>query len=279
MIAVYFDTSVYNKISDVCCRGEVIKDICSSVRSGKISILFSVLNLEELSHTRDTRRRKALFELADSICYPRMLRGPEDIVKRDIEVFLSSGNIDYKIFDDADWEDLFRRARTGTLFKDVPGRVFQEMKKRKKEFRKFMQKSQKKLSSLWTKHRSMDFDDFYQGTLNNTEGRQMLRDICVKALQDPIKGEQAFHMLDLQKIASLRFLFKTIVVLAYRQLLKGIQPKWGDNIDINHSVYLGCCDAFVTADSDFLESILLLNEPIPLCFDFEQFLNACVNEK
>lgn len=280
MKVVYFDTSVYNKILEDPKYSLITKALERASACGKFEVLFSINNFEEFCHTPDVDRGTQLFKLAYSICRHRFILRHVELIKRELEAYLKgSVLIKENIYDKTDFEDIFSKAINGTLFQGVPNRLFKQMKKGKRDFLKFEKNSKKKLAPLWKAHRNIAFDEFYQNSSRNKEGRAWLEDICIRALEDNIRDKQDFSDLNLLRLPGLRCLFKYECASIYRQLLKGKKPGWGSGIDMNHSVFLGYCDIFVTADNNFLDIVRLFKEPKVKCFSFNEFMVQYLDAK
>lgn len=247
--------------------------LAKATTCGKYEVLFSVNNFEEFCHTPNADRRTQLFRLAHSICRHRLTAHAAELIKRELEAYLEgSALVKENIYDTTDFDDTFLKAIDGTLFQGVPKKPFEEMKKIKRNFLKFERDSKKKLAPLWRQHGHITFDDFYEKSLRNREGRALLQDICVRALGKERQSEQDLLNLDLKSLPGLRCLFKYMCALTYRQLLKEETPRWGSGIDMNHSVFLGYCDIFVTSDNYFLDIALLLREPSVRCMSVSEFV-------
>lgn len=278
MKSIYFDTSVYNKILDSECI--LITETLGRVSaSGRFEILFSINNFEEFCHTPCVDRRAQLFKLAYSICKHQFILSHEELIKKEFEAYLKGSALVKKdIYDTTDFEDTFQKAINGILFQEVPNKPFKEMINRKREFLKFEKNSKKKLAPPWRAHRNIPFDEFYQKSLRNKEGRALLKDICIRALEGNRKDKEDFSDPNLQRLPGLRCLFKYMYASIYKQLLKGEKPDWGSGIDRNHSVFLAYCNIFVTGDSNFLDIVRLFGERVK-CLFFSEFIAQYVDTK
>lgn len=277
MELVYFDTSVYNKILDHSKLSLITKALDMAGTSGKFEILFSLNNFEEFCHTRGIDRRARLFKLAFSICKHRFVLSHEELLKKDAEAYLNNSSLAKDdIYDKIDFEDTFSKAINGKLFQGVSDRPFKELKKKKQEFLRFEKNMKKRLTPLWEVSKYISFDEFYENSLRNKEAKELLRDIFIRAVEDNRRRKQDFPELDLQRLPGLRCIFKYMCASIYKQLLKGEKPKWGSGIDMNHSVFLGYCDIFVTADTNFLDILHLFKEPETQCLSFIEFMLQCV---
>ncbi len=273
MEVAYFDTSVYNKILDNSKQSIIIETLVRSSANGEFELLFSPLNFEEFCHTIYIKRRTQLFKLAYSICRHRFILSHVELLKKELEAYLNNKYLEKEnIYDTIDFEDTFSKAIKGTLFQGVPDGPFKEMKRKKVNFLKFEKNNMKKMLPLWKQHKNTTFDEFYQNSFRNKKGREWLEEICIRALEDSKRGKQVISDLNLQRLPGLRCLFKYMCASLYKQLLKGEKPSWGGGIDMNHSIFLGYCDIFVTADGHFLDIIKLFKEPISDFLSFSEFI-------
>ena len=139
----------------------------------------------------------------------------------------------------------------------------------------FEKKSKSELMPLWKEHNGLKYEEFYKQSLENVQGKAMLKEICRRALDSEI-SEEDISDINLDNMPGLRFLFKYIGASTYGQLLEDKKPKWGSGIDMNHSVFIGNSDVFVTEDNDFLAIVNLFKEPQTDCLSLDDFINKHV---
>lgn len=271
MKIIYFDTSTYNKIVELPEYKSMIK---KTIQSGIFEILFSLLNFEEFLHTRDVAQRTRLFKLAHFICSDKIFLCHSELLRKELKAFLDKISIDRKDLC-CTGSNLFQRAIDGTFLEDIPSELFQEMKNKKRDYYRFEKESKKKLADSWNIYHDVKFEEFYKKTLQNSQGKAILKDICDRASKSRI-DETDFSKIDLEKMPGLRFLFKYICVSIYNPLPRNEKLKWGNSIDMNHSVFIGHSDVFVTEDDDFLKIIRLFNEPQTECLSLNDFINKYV---
>lgn len=280
MKVVYFDTSVYNKILEDPKQIPTTRALTKASACGELEILFSINNFEEFCHTIDVNRRTQLFNLAYSICRHRFIVHAAELIKRELESYLKGGTlVKENIYDTTNFDDTFSKAIDGTLFQEVPTGPFKKMEKRKRDFLKYERNNKKKLAGLWRHQGNITFDEFCENSMRNKEGRALLRDICIRALGRERRNKQDFSDLDLRRLPGLQCLFRYMCALTYKQLLKGQKPRWGSGIDMNHSVFLGYCDIFVTGDNYFLDTVLLLKKPEVRCLSLADFIVQHIGAK
>lgn len=274
MKIVYFDTSTYNKIVECSEHTSLVQSISKSIESGIFEIVFSPLNFEEILHTTEVDKRTQLFTLAHSICGNKLFMEHKEIIRKELEAFFG-GTILYRkdlYYMENDLKNTLQKAIDGSLFKDIPSAPYIEMKNRKHDYLEFEKESKRKFAPLWKEYRKeIEFEEFYINTLQNSQGKAMLKDISIRAIGDTI-NEYDFSEINLQKLPGLRFLFKYICSSIYKTLIEDRKPKWGSGIDMNHSVYIGYSDIFVTDDADFIAIVRSFKEPKPDCLSLNDFI-------
>ena len=250
-----------------------------AIESGIFEIIFSPLNFEEFSHTSQVDIRTQLFELAYSICSNKFFIGHKEILRKELGAFLKGTSLDRKDLYcmGNDLKNTLQKAIEGSLFKDIPSDPFKEMKNRKHDYLLFEKKSKKELAPLWTRYNNIECEEFYKKTLQNIQGKAMLKDICIRTLGDEINEDALLEIeINLGKLPGLRFLFKYICASIYNPLLRNKKCKWGSGIDMNHSVFIGHSDVFVTSDDDFSDIVRSFKEPQTDCLSLNDFINKYI---
>lgn len=276
---IYFDTNIYNKIIDDSNNNSIIRNISNAVGSGIFEIIFSPLNFEEMLHTKNINKRTQLFKLVHSICSNKLFIDHKEILSKEYEAFLKKTSIDRKdlYYLEDEFKGTVQKIIEGTPLEGIPSNLFEEMKNRKRDYLAFEKKSKNELMLLWKEHNGLSYEEFYNHSLENVQGKAMLKNICQRAKGDKV-NEDDISEINLDNMPGLRFLFKYICASIYNQLLKDEKPKWGSGIDMNHSVFIGNSDVFVTDDEDFLDIVRLFKESHTDCLSLNEFMNKYVQE-
>lgn len=277
MKIVYFDTSAYNKIVEHPKHKSMIQSFGKVIESGILEIIFSPLNFEEFLHTVQIDKRTQLFELAHSICSNSFFIDHKELLRKELVASLEGNSLDRKdLFqEENDQKNTLQEAIDGSLFKDIPIDPFKEMKNRKYDYLASEKKSKNELKPLWKEYNNIKFEEFYMETLQNIQGKAMLKDICIRAIGNKI-NEEALSEINLEKLPGLRFLSKYICASIYKPLIEDKKPKWGSGIDMNHSVFIGHSDIFVTGDEDFLDIVRSFREPQTDCLVLNDFIKQYI---
>ena len=80
----------------------------------------------------------------------------------------------------------------------------------------------------------------------------------IEGLAEHRLSDKAIENLDL--MPGLSNYIKYSWGLIYFHNVQDGKPKWGDNIDLHHSVYVGYSDIFVTKDKDFRDLANIVGE-------------------
>lgn len=277
MKEVYLDTNIFNKLLDFLNEKNIeIEQLSQIIASKNYVILFSPTIFEELLHTVNSSLHKTadLIRLSYRICSKDcIIKQPKSLIADDLKCFLrgKKKNSPFIIGEERRrFIKVWEKANNIDFFSNVPQNVLKQSQNKKKGFLAFNKQSKKEFSPCWKPYQEIEFQEFYQDSLENAEGKGFVKDVCIKCLGEE-DGNLVYQKLDLKDLRHLRFLIKAKFGLIYNTLLKDKKPKWGDNIDIHHIILSSVADTFVTGDKDMQELFGILDEKEPECINFEEF--------
>lgn len=248
---VYFDTNVFDHIyKRISISESDLLTLDSAVKTGKISVLPSITNFEEVVPVLASRPNLAIAELRlilrltdiQSLLKPHFL-----LVSDDIKSYALTGLSSQPFIDDSVIQSILRALQDPSQ-QDIAellsvAKATQEQKERfnagMKETREKILLKEKKL-----KDQHPRFNDYWKefaGKLAESFAeRADVLDACKKR---GING--------LLEVRSVRLTVGMNLSLIYAQTFEGRTPKIGDSRDIHHAIIASAADGFVTDDGEF----------------------------
>lgn len=257
---VYFDTNVFDHIhKKIGVTDADLLTLRSAVKASKLSILLSILNIEETVSVLKSNLALAIaelqliLELAD---WSKLVKPPDQLLRNDMSCY-ARGRAPSEPFVVDSVIQLGLRALQIPSQQDIFELLdaTREIRKQKEEFMAGMREARKKVLAhvKELKGRRPNFDEYWERLAEKfAEGlaeHESLLETCSKR---GIKG-----LLD---VRSMRLYVGASLSLAYAETFEGRTPKIGDSRDLQHAVLAAAADMFVTQDENFAK--LLARIPI-----------------
>lgn len=252
----YFDTNVFDHIHKrIGVTESDLTRLRSLIRAGKLSVLLSILNLEETVPLLNSSPELAIAELKLILCltdWQRLLKPPNLLLSDDIKSY-ARGEVPCQPFIEDSVSQLNLRAFLNPSQQGITEllEVVKVTQKQKEDFKARMTEARegvlfqaKKLKDLRT-----NFDNYWARLSDSfAEGlaeHEGVLDECKK------RG-----ILGLLEIKSVRLWVGACLSLTYAQTFEGRTPKIGDSRDIMHVILASAADIFVTHDEDFAKVLV-----------------------
>src|SRR5262245_6522924 len=262
---IYFDTNVF---SDICRkRNEVTVAnelaLRDAVTKGKISIVLSILNLEEKLCAFNNEPDLTLAELQfiqDLADWHKIVKPYHQLLADDIYSYASGGGASYHFITDADFaskiRSFFNRSKQDMAEYLGQDTWLEEIEEQKREYQKGMTEALEKARSDWPYLRKRrgpppSFHEYWRGGAAESFAgylaeRLGMLDACRR------RGVQG-----LLEVKSVRVYVGASLSLVYAQMFEGRQPDArqaeGDAWDLRHALSASAADIFVTHDKAFAD--------------------------
>ena len=270
MKTVYLDTNVYNAILD-----HPEKDlIIGKLRQASFAVIVSPWNVEEFAHEQNSKRRNALCSLALEVCNDQIFITSKKLMRKEVELAGNGQSIDI--------ESMLKRVTIinnplvlileGSIIEQAPQRLFEQAKNEKRSFKQTMKKNKGLVVDKWRPYKDLPFEKFQKSALKNKEGKQMIADVMVDLVEHSLPDKA---IEDLGLMPGLSNYIKYWWGLIYYHVIQDGKPKWGDNVDLHHSVYVGYSDIFVTNDRDFRDLAQIVAESAE-CLSLDDFFREYI---
>lgn len=252
----YFDMNVFDHIHKrIGVTESDLTRLRSLIRAGKLSVLLSILNLEETVPLLNSSPELAIAELKLILCltdWQKLLKPPNLLLSDDIKSY-ARGEVPCQPFIEDSVIQLNLRAFLNPSQQGITEllEVVKVTQKQKEDFKARMTEARegvlfqaKKLKDLRT-----NFDNYWARLSDSfAEGlaeHEGVLDECKK------RG-----ILGLLEIKSVRLWAGASLSLTYGQTFEGRTPKIGDSRDIMHVILASAADIFVTHDEDFAKVLV-----------------------
>lgn len=251
----YFDTNVFDHIhKEIGVTGAGLLALRSAVRAGRISILLSVLNLEEVLSALASSPAHAIAELrlilglAD---WQRLVKPPNLLLSDDICCYARGDDLPEPFITDPVVES-YLRALLNPSQQDIDELwpVVKETRQQKEDFVAGMREVNKKVlprvkeflkkSQGWRP----SFEDYWEGLAG-----EYAQEFAERA--GVLNECQKRGIEGLLEARSVRVAVGVSLSYDYSQTFEGRTPKLGDSRDMHHAVLATAGDMFVTQDRPF----------------------------
>lgn len=252
----YFDTNVFDHIHKrISVTDSDLSALRSAVKAGKISILLSVLNLEETLAALDSCPDLVMAELQlilDLADWQRFVKPTDMLLSDDISCYARGVSLPPPfITDPVLWSNL-EKLRNGSQkdVADIWADVKEKTQKQKENFKESMKKAKEKVLPCLEqlKGKSPSFDEYWG----------IGADKLVEAFADHVGVLEACKKRDLGGllgISSVRMCVGVSLSLIYAQDFEGRTPKIDDSRDLQHAVLAAAANMFVTHDKKFTKLV------------------------
>lgn len=260
MKIAYFDTNVFDQIyKQLAVREADQIALRSAVDEGKICILLSILNLEEVISALKSRPDLAIAEInliLNLARWDRLLKGPDELVRDDIRCYARNEALSQPFVIDSEIISGLQALRNLNN-QDISELLVmaEEVQKQKEEFMAGMRRGREELSSDVKKLHGWrpTFEEYWESLAEKFAERFADR-------ADSLEGCRKRGIKGLLDVRSVRLAVGASLSLTYAQTFEGRTPKIGDSRDILHAILAAPADTFVTHDSQF--AALLSRVPI-----------------
>lgn len=252
MKIVYFDTNVFDHIHKrLGVADSDLSALYSAVKAGKISILLSVLNLEEILAALDSCPDLAMAELRlilDLADWQRFVKPTNMLLSDDISCYARADGLTQPFVTDPILESNLQTLVTASP-KDIAGlwaSIKEETRKQKEGFRNGMRATQQKILPRLKQlqGRNPNFNEYWK------IGAEKLAEAFADRV-GVVESCRKRGLADLLEIRSVRMCAGVSLSLIYAQDFEGRTPKIDDSRDLQHAVLATAADIFVTHDRKF----------------------------
>lgn len=256
----YFDTNVFDHIHKrIGVTDSDLMALRSAVKAGKVSIPFSILNIEETGSALGSnpalaiQELRLILELADR---GKLLKPPDQLLRDDICGYARGGvSSEPFVVDSVIQSGL--QALENPSQQDISELlvVAKEVQKQKEEFMAGMREAREKVLPHVKKLQGWNprFEDYWERLAERfAEGFAEHVGLLEPCTNRGIEG--------LLELRSVRLCVGASLSLAYAETFEGRTPKIGDSRDLQHAVLAAAAETFVTQDGNFAR--LLTRIPI-----------------
>lgn len=248
---VYFDTNVFDHVyKKIGVSKPDLLVLDSAVKTGKISILLSIVNLEEVLCALESCPDLAIAELQFILRLTgrqRMLKPPHLLLRDDIKSYVLTGVSSKPFIVDSLIQSSLRALQNPSQRDMVELlSVVKATREQKEAFNAGMKEIREKILLAAKKLKGLcpSFNDYWKklaGKLAESFAERVgVLDACKK---QTIKG--------LLELRSVRLGVGMNLSLTYAQTFEGRTPDMGDSRDIHHAILASAADEFVTEDREF----------------------------
>ena len=245
---VYFDTNVFDHIyKRIGVSESDLSSLYSAVKTGKISVLLSIANLEETVSALASCPNLAKEELRliiDLTDGQKLLKETPELLSDDIKSYARAGLSSQPFTVDTELQEKLLRTLQNPNRAEFLG-IVEAIKKQKDEFNVDMREVRKKVLYLYKKGKfrtpHLSFDDFWE-TFADEFAERLAKHIGVL---DTCKKRSIKGLLE---VRSVRLCVGANLSLSYAQIFEKCAPDRGDPKDMHHAILASAADTFVTCD-------------------------------
>ncbi len=282
----YFDTNVYDHIykrMDI--SDAELHSLRTSIEVGKINIIASILNLEEIIPilSNDELFKGELSLIIDLCNWDKLIK-PTDLLLADdffsfaryghqAKPFLESNSRDHSSF-------IQNLQKFGNLnFRDKIEflSIVKKVKEQKERFKKGMKEAQNEVLFYAKKlqDKPRNFHEFWSNSLKTDGLAWAFLESAAKRCK-VLEECRAIGLASLLDIRSVRLYVGTSLSFIYGQLFEKKAPKNSDSRDLQHAVLASAADVFVINDSKFRRIVGRIPINDFKVIDLRSFLNQYV---